>query len=75
MRVVVHGVAHDTRHLLGVAVVALLHYMHDAALHRLETVLNVGYGTLQNYVAGIVEKPVLIHARQLQFLIFRHLIG
>ena len=49
--------------------------MHDAALHRLEAVLDVGHGTLQYHIGRIVQKPVLIHARQLQLLVLGHLIG
>ena len=75
MRVVLHRQSHDVGHLVEVAIVGLLHGMHDAALHRLEAVLDVRHGTLQDHVGGIVEKPVLVHAAQLQFLIFRHLVG
>jgi hypothetical protein len=33
-----------------------------AALHWLQTVLDMRHGTLQDYVGSIIQKPVLIHA-------------
>ena len=75
MRVVLHGQAHDVSHLVEVAVIGLLHGVHDTSLHGFEAILDVGNGTLKNHVGGIVEKPVLVHAAQLQFLVLGHLIG
>ena len=75
MRVVLHRQAHDIGHLVVVSVVSLFHGVHDAPLHRLEAVLDVWHGTLENDIGGIVEKPVLVHATQLQFLIFWNLVG
>ena len=75
MGVILHRQTHDVGHLVEVAVVGLLHGVHDASLHGLEAVLDVRHGALENYIGGIVEKPVLVHAAQLQFLIFRHLVG
>ena len=72
--VILHRQTHDVGHLVEVAVVGLLHGVHDASLHGLEAVLDVGNGALEYYVGGIVEKPVLVHAAQLQFLIFGHLV-
>ena len=64
MRVELHGVSHDVCHLVEAAVVHALHRVQDATLHRLEAVFDVWHGTFQNHIAGIVEEPVLIHARQ-----------
>ena len=64
VRVELHGVAHNVCHLVIPPVVHALHRVHDAALHGLEAVLNVGYGTLQDYVRGVVQKPVLVHSAQ-----------
>ena len=60
-----HGVAHDVGHLVVASVVHALHRVQDAALHRLQAVLDVGHGTLQNDIRGVVEEPVLIHAAQM----------
>ena len=75
MGVVLHRQAHDVGYLVEVAVVGLLHGMQDAPLHGLEAVLDVWHGTLKYHIGGIVEKPVLVHAAQLQFFIFMHLVG
>ena len=64
MRVELHGVPHDVRHLVVSAVVHALHRVHDAALHGLEAVLDVGHGTFQDDIRGVVQEPVLVHPRQ-----------
>ena len=75
MGMVLHRQTHDVGHLVEVAVIGLLHGVHDASLHGLEAVLDVGNGALEYHIGGIVEKPVLVHAAQLQFFIFGHLVG
>ena len=65
VRVVLHGLADDVGDLVVAAVVHALHGVQDAALHGLQTVLDMGHGTLQDHVGGIVEEPVLVHARKL----------
>ncbi len=65
VRVELHGVSHDVRHLIISAVVHALHRVEDASLHGLQAVLQVGNGSVENAVAGIVEEPVLIHAAQM----------
>ena len=64
VRVKLHGMSHDVRHLVIAAVVHALHRVQDAALHRLQTVLNVRHGPFEDDVRGIVQEPVLIHAAQ-----------
>ena len=39
--------------------------MKDAPLHRLEAIVDMRNGTVEDGVAGIVEIPALIHAAQL----------
>ena len=63
--VVLHGLADDVGHLVEAAVVDRLHGVEDASLHGFEAILDVGHGALQNHVGGVVEEPVLVHARQL----------
>ena len=66
MRVELHRVSHDIGHLIVAPVVEPLHRVEYAALHGFEAVAEVRHGTLEDNVRGIIEKPVLIHAGQLQ---------
>ena len=59
---VLHGVSHDIGHLGEAPVVGLLHRMEDAALHGLQAIVDVGYGTVQYHIAGIVYPVILEHA-------------
>ena len=67
MRVKLHGVSHDVGHLVVASVVHALHGVHDTSLHRLEAILDVGNGTLQNNIRSVVEEPVLVHAREMVY--------
>src|SRR5574344_11707 len=67
MRMELHGMSHDVRHLIVAPVVHALHGVKDTALHRFETILQMRYGTLQNYIGCIIQKPVLIHAAQMMY--------
>ena len=60
-----HRVAHNVGHLVEPAVVHALHRVQDAALHGLQTIIDVRHGTLQDYIRGIVEKPGLVHTAQM----------
>ena len=64
MRVELHSVSHDVRHLVVAPVVHALHRVQDASLHRLQSVDDVRHGTFQYDVARIVEEPVLVHSAQ-----------
>ena len=44
--------------------------MQYAPLHGLEPVGYMRHGTFQNYITGIVEKPVFVHSRKLVCDIF-----
>ena len=59
-----HGFAHDVGHLVVAPVVHTLHGVQYAALHRLQSVATVWHGTLQDNIRGVVQEPVLVHARQ-----------
>ena len=50
MGVELHGVTHNIRHLVITTVVHTLHRMEDASLHRFQSVLDMGDGTLKYYV-------------------------
>ena len=59
-----HRLAHHVGHLIISAVVHALHGVQYASLHRLQTVLDMRHGTFQDYVAGVIQKPVLVHSRK-----------
>ena len=61
-----HGMSHDVGHLVVTSVVEPLHGVQDAPLHGFETVAQVGHGTLENHVGGIVKEPVLVHPGELE---------
>ena len=65
VRVKLHRVSHDVRHLVVASVLHPLHGVQDASLHGFQSVHDVGHGTFQYDVRGVVQKPVLVHAAQL----------
>ena len=65
MRVELHRVSHDVRHLIISAVIHALHGVQDASLNRLQAVLDVRHGTLQDYVRCVIEEPVLVHSTKM----------
>ena len=67
VRVELHGVTHNVRHFIVSAVVHAFHGVHDTALHGLEAIFDIGYGTLQDYIRGVIQEPVLVHARQMVY--------
>ena len=80
VRVELHGVSHNVGHLVVASVVQSLHAMEDTSLYGLESVVDVRYGTFQNHIRCIVQKPVLIHAGKLVFYpfflgVYRFIIG
>ena len=62
VRVVLHGLPDDIGDFVKAAIVHFFHGMKDAALHGLETVFHGRHGPLKDHVAGVIEKPVLVHA-------------
>ena len=75
-----HGMSHDVRHLVVPTVVHAFHGVQDAALHRLQTVLDMGDGTFQNNVRSIVQEPVLVHTAQVVYgsrieAVYRFVVG
>ena len=68
MRMVVHGVAHDTCHLVETAVVHLVHGMQNAALYRLEAVLKIGHGAVENRIARVVQEPAVVQLFQVVYV-------
>ena len=64
-----HGAAHYVGHLVVSAVVQLLHRVEYAALHGFEPVGAVRHRTFQDYIGGIVQKPIAVHAVQAEYLL------
>ena len=67
MRMKLHRFAHHVCHFIVAAIVHPLHGVKDAALHRFQAILDIRHGTLENDITGIVEKPVLVHAREVVY--------
>ena len=63
MRVIFHGISHDVCYLVVSSIFQLAHRMHDTALNRLKTIINRWNGTVQNYIRGVIKKPILIKPR------------
>ena len=64
MGVKLHRMTDDVCHLVVATVVHTLHRVQNTSLHRLQTVLDVGHSALQDYVRGVIQKPILIHSRE-----------
>ncbi len=65
MGVILHGVTHNVGHFVESAVVEGFHRVEDASLHRFETVVDVGDGTVEDGAGCIVEIPALEHSAQM----------
>ena len=67
MRVKLHCVSHDIRYFVVSSVVHAFHGVQYAPLHWLQSVLDVWHCPFENYIRGIIKKPVLIHAAQMVY--------
>ena len=56
---------HDIGNLVIAAVIHTLHRVEYTALDGFQAVLDMGDGTLENHIRGIVEEPALVHPRQM----------
>ena len=56
--VVLHRVADDVGHLVEASVVLFLQRVEDAALHGLESVVDVRDGAFEDDIARIIQKPL-----------------
>ena len=65
VRVVLHGLTHEVGDLVVTAVVDDLHRMKDTPLDGFQSVLDMRHGAFEDHVRGVVQEPVLIHAREL----------
>ena len=61
---VLHRLADDVGDLDELAPIHLLHAVQQAALYGLQSIIYMGYGTLEDDVGGVVEEPRLVHSRQ-----------
>ena len=64
MRVELHRVSHDIRHLVIAPVVHAFHRVEDTSLYGFQTVAQVGDGTFEDHVGGVIQEPVLVHATE-----------
>ena len=64
MRVELHRMSYDVGHLVISSVVHPLHRVEDASLYRFQTIFDMGHSTIQDAVAGVIEKPGLIHTTE-----------
>ena len=65
VRVILHSLTNDVRHLVVLAVIHRLHGVQDTALYRLQTILDSRHSTLEYHIRSIVQEPVLVHARKM----------
>ena len=68
VRVVLHRLSDDVRHLGVASVIHPVHRVEHAPLHRFESVNDVRHSPLQNDIRGIVQKPVSEHSRKFVLL-------
>ena len=64
VRMEAHAGADDVGHLVESAVIHFPQRVQDAALHRFQTIVEMGNGAIEDDVAGVVEKPVAIALRE-----------
>src|SRR5690606_31987191 len=65
VRVILHSVPYHVSHLVVPAIVQFFKGMHYPALYRFQASVNGRYGTLQDNIGSIIQKPVFIHTRYL----------
>jgi hypothetical protein len=61
VRVVLHGMPDDVRHLVVATVIQVLHAVQDPALHRFQSIIQRWYGTFQDHIARVIQEPVPVH--------------
>ena len=66
VRMVLHRLTDDVRHLCVASVVHLVHCVQDTSLDRFQTIDDVRDGSRENDIGGIVQKPVLEHSGKLE---------
>ena len=79
VRVELHGVPHNVRHLDELAVVVAVQGPHDATLHRLQSILQTGYRPVLDHVPGIIQEVLVDQIAQHEFvaaaLVFGRFVG
>ncbi len=64
MRMVFHRVADNVGHFVVTTVVQLFGGVQNPPLHGLEAIVQMRDGTLEDYVAGVIQEIVGIHRPQ-----------
>ena len=67
MRMELHGVSYDIRHLVIPSVIHALHRVQDTPLNGFQTILYMRNGTFEDYVRGIIQEPVLVHTTKVVY--------
>ena len=75
VRVKLHRRADDIGDLVEAAVVHVPEGVEDAALHRLQAVVDVRHGAVEDDVAGVVEEPVAVADGERRLLVLDLLAG
>ena len=65
VRVILHSLTDDVRHLVELTVIDALHGVQYTALHRLKTILDSRDSTFEYHIRSIVQEPILVHACQM----------
>ena len=61
VRVILHGVSNNVGHLVVATILHFPHGVKDSALNGFQPIISMRYGTFENDVGSVVEKPIAIH--------------
>ena len=61
VRVVFHRVTHDVGHLVVTPVLQFVHRVENTPLHRLEAVIDIREGAVEDNIGGVVQEPLPVH--------------
>ena len=61
VRVELHGVANDIRHLVEATIVHFAQTVQNPSLHWLQSIVLVRNGSLENHIARVIEEIVVVH--------------
>ena len=61
VRVILHGVSNNVGHLVVATILHFPHGVKDSALNGFQPIISMRYGTFENDIGSVVEKPIAIH--------------
>ena len=56
-----HGMTYYVGYFVVTAVIHALHGVQDTSLYGFKTVTDMGNGSFQNYIRGVIQEPALVH--------------